>query len=97
MSPGICFRAITVAKTTKAMIGYLAQEGAPRPVGSGRMKKSPMADVANATSSMPVTFAKEDKGEPMFGDTCSVRMLFIFFQLRKARGIRKTNQMKPAL
>ncbi len=78
------------------MTGYLAHVH-PSPVGWGRMMNRPAAAGMNARPSIPLILANEFKGEPMLGDTCSARMLSILNQPRKASGMRKTSQTKPAL
>jgi len=78
------------------MIGYLAHVH-PSPVGLGRMKKRPTTAGMKAKPSMPAIFKNEFAGDPMFGDTCSARMLSILNQARNASGISRTNQTNPAL
>ena len=86
-----------MAHSTAAITGHFAHDGAPSPVGSGRMTARPTAAGRAVMASIPRILPKADSGLPMLGDTCSVRMLFIQNQPATVRGTRKTSHTKPAL
>ena len=67
------------------------------PTFSGSISHRPQAAVNRPITSITRMITKPRNGLPMFGDTCSSRMLFIPNQVAKARGSRNTSHTKPAL